>query len=226
MTEPTAAEVKEREHWRVTIRPTVFPNELLPLSECREVVQKSQVRLRGWYYPHIGNQGIVNGESWVESSGAFKGHFEYWRLHQSGQFAHLFAYAEDGEDVTSARLEQARRGLEVVTTVYRFTEILTFASRLASKGVLTPAAEISIQLTGTQGRELFFYEPGRYLSLAYTCLVPSLTFSATVSTEDLMGRPDELALDGAVYVLERFNWHEVARGVLAEDQKRLLERRF
>ena len=215
------------DHWRVRIFPTHHEGKRVEsLRDAKEIVDKSQVRLRGWYYPHIDREGIVPGDGWVESSGDFRGHLEYWRFYLSGQYLHLMAYPEDEEDTTAQRLPPGVRGLEVVTTVYRFTEIFTFASRLATKGILDPGATVSVTLSGTEGRQLFFYEAGRYLSLDYRCRVPSLTVERSVAASDLMARADEIAIDASVHVLERFGWLDVGRGVLLEDQKRFLERRF
>ncbi len=85
-------------YWRVHIRPTQFETTRVEsLARCHEILGDSSVRLRGWDYPHLGHRELANGEDWVESGADFRGHVEYWRFYQSGQFVHHFAFEEDYE---------------------------------------------------------------------------------------------------------------------------------
>jgi hypothetical protein len=220
--EERLAKIHSTGYWRVNIRPTKFESERIPsLAKCRDILQTSIVQLRGWDYPHLDNTETANGQDWVESGCDFLSHIEYWRLYQSGQFVHQFACIEDHE-ASSAHI----RGLEVISTLYTVTEIFEFAGRLAIRGVFSPEAEMSITLAGMEGRKLFLWSPERSLNRLYVCCIPEIAFSKTFTEAEISARASELALDTTVWIFERFNWIEVPRQVLAEDQKRFLERRL
>lgn len=224
--------IHSKGHWRVNIHPTRFERSRIPtLTKCREILRNSVVQLRGWDYPHFDYDETTNGEDWIESSCDFQGLIEYWRFYQSGQFIHHFAFREDYElDPNKLSMDvppsPSGRYLSILSSLYRVTEIYEFAARLASKSVLSPAVEISIKLVGTKERQLFFWNPGRYLRKAYICQIPEMTLTNTYSMPDLLSHANELALDATGWIFERFNWAEVPRGVLSEDQKKLLERRL
>jgi len=208
-------------YWRVNIRPTRFEKERIgSLAECKEVVEACQVQLRGWYYPHIDQVGTKNGLDWVESW-ADNGNIEYWRFHQSAQFIHHLACREDHE-----LNEPPGSLLSILIAVYTVTEIFEFASRLATRGLLAPAAEISITLHGMEGRKLFFWNnPERALYDDYISQISEIPFSRTFEEAEVRSRSTELALEAIFWIFERFNW-TAPKEVLAEDQSRLLERRL
>ncbi len=220
-------------YWRVSLRPTRGDEGRIPaLSWCRESLAQSSVHLRGWDYPHVGHRELANGQDWVESGADFHGHVEYWRFYQSGQFVHHFAFEEDYEldpDQLPPGIREpspSRRYSSILSALYRITEVFEFAARLASKNVLSPEAEISIKLAGTEGRQLFFWDLGRSLHDDYICNIPEITLSDTYSEDELLARADQLALTTTGGLFERFNWAQVPLRVFAQDQANLLERKL
>ena len=75
------------------------------------------------------------------------------------------------------------------------------------------------------GRKVISWDRGRYLSMDYVCALESITYSRSLDTADLVADSAKIALEGTVFVLERFNWLDVPTGILAEEQSKLLERR-
>lgn len=209
-------------YWRVLIRPTQYREDRIPtLSACRQTLEDSVVRLRGWDYPHIDHEHTQNRQSWMESSVDWlHGHIEYWRFYQSGQFIHYFAMREDYED-SSRNI----KGLDFVNTIYTFTEIFEFAARLAARGVLSPSAEVSAHLHGCDGRRIFSWDRGRYLR-EYMSTEPVIRFSETLPESTLLSEAASFAVRATVFVFERFNWTEAPEGLLVEEQAKLLERRL
>jgi len=218
---PILDKIQAKGFWRVVLRPTVYAEKRVPtLTSCRQIVEASTVRLRGWDYPHMGT--VDNKQSWVESSEDWlHGHIEFWRFYQSGQFVHHFAMSEDYEESSKDRL-----GLDFVNTLYRFTETLEFSARLAAREVLSPGANLRVELHGCEGRRLISWDPGRMLSGTFISSLPVIAFDAAVTEADLLGRSAEIAVDATVDVLERFNWSDVPREILAAEQTRFLERRL
>src|SRR5207249_11591560 len=98
--EELLARIKLRGHWKTIIRPLRYESERIPsLSTATRLVAESQVRFRGWYFPHIeggrhGRAPSARANS-IEAYTEWSDVKEYWRLHQSGQFVHLSAFGED-----------------------------------------------------------------------------------------------------------------------------------
>lgn len=227
--------VKSRGYWDVIIRPTEFARERLTLQQCKELVDECKVRLRGWYYPHISRRHPpqVGGVDYVESLIDWSGYIEIWRMYQSGQFTHLFGCREDwlGERtgiLATSRYSDIQPGsvLGVVMTLFSMTEIYEFASRLAEKELFDQNAFLSITIHGMNGRRLIFFDDKRTLFEDYICQINDLPQKKTVRITDLLGKGREMALDDTIWVLHRFNWMNVSRDMLREDQEKLYERRL
>src|SRR5688500_17704073 len=88
--------VRSGPYWRIRLRPAEYKPDRLSLPECESIVDARQVRLRGWYYPHVTHRAEAweRGEDFVANHVAFGGHIEYWRMYQSGQFVHLLGVRE------------------------------------------------------------------------------------------------------------------------------------
>jgi hypothetical protein len=214
--------IHSRGYWRVLIRPTRHLENRFPsLSECRRILEESVVRLRGWDYPHIHDEHIVNRQNWIESGVDWEyGHIEYWRFYQSAQFIHHFAMREEYEAAS-----RDAKGLDFINTVYTFTEIFEFAARLAAKDLLSPSAEIGVELHGCDGRRIISWDRGRYVR-DHVSSEPVISVSQVVSDRTLLTESARLAIDASMFVFERFNWMDAPRGILGEEQAKLLDRRL
>jgi hypothetical protein len=227
------AEIHETGYWRVIIRPTVFEERRIPkLSQCWRIVDESQVRLRGWYYPYIDRDERVLGGNWIQSGSKRANHVELWRFFQSGQFVHHRALPEDRDLSGGARngqsfgvLPHEARIVSFLGLIYTMTEILVFARNLAFREALDPAADILIELHGVNGHSLWAPN-GRFLGVRLMATADPICWHQTVPTATLLATADDLALDAIEHVLERFGWDDPPRRILAEEQQRLLERRL
>lgn len=223
--------IKTRGYWDVNIRPTEFlDNRVESLGRCKEIVQELSVQLRGWDYPHFDNNNPpTSGIDFVEQSFDWQDYIEFWRYYQSGQFIHYFGMYEDWQDQRtlwgSGLTNKPGEILSIIGAVYHFTEIYEFACRLALKGYLAKSCKLSITLHGTKGRTLSMLDPRRFLSANYRSALDVIPHDVSVRSENLIAKSAELALDHAVWVFQRFNWDNVGRGVLQEDQRKLIERR-
>ena len=196
------------------------------LTGCERIVRASAVRLRGRGYPVVPDGQFARGQDWIEASAesTSTGSIEHWRFFQSGQFVHHFACNEDYEPSYSIIFpSQAREGraLLVLGSLFTLTEIFEFTARLARRDVLVPGAELSIKLFGTRERCLVFTEPREFLG---RCQIDSIEYPLkTVSTQELLARAPELALEAAEWIFERFGAN-FSRELLAQEQQRLLQR--
>jgi len=220
--------IKSKGYWRVNIRPTKFERfQIESPRRCWELVESSKVSLRGWDYPYVGQKEKIDGEDSTQSGFDLDrfGHMELWRFYQSGQFIHYFACKEDYR-MPNRIGQDSSGGMSILSTLYSVTEIFEFAARLAQKEVLKPKLQISIELVGMENRELFFWSANRDLTLRYTCDTGEMSFKEELSLTEIMAEGHNKALDITVRILEKFNWQNPPRSVLAEDQQRFLQRRL
>lgn len=232
--------VKQKGFWRINIKPTEFIEQRLStIEDCVDTINTCKVVLRGWDYPHIDKTGVnVSGNDSIESSCDWEegGHFEYWRLYQSGQFVHYFSmredYVIDEEQLKKIQFNyhtSAKKFLSIISTLFSITEIFEFAQRLMEKGVMGDEVEIVIELGDIEGRQLFFWDSfSRHLSQNYICAFrdENIIVKRVVKKEELLSGGKEMALDACMEVFKKFGWLKVLKQAFVEDQKKFLERRL
>jgi len=236
MTEPIpavqeiVAKIKSQGFWEITIRPLKFnKTRIESLNECKLLIEENKVRLRGWDYPHISNKyGVRSGKDWVENLTDWSDKVEIWRMYQSGQFVHLFGCREDwwGEVRifwSKQTYTTPRYGLSLLSTLYTFTEIYEFAARLAKRNVFDDFLNISTTLHGMKARRLVTLDMNRSLNDNHICDIDEISLSKTPTVEQVIGKSNEYAIDGTLAVFERFNWLNVPKQVLEEEQSKFLK---
>jgi hypothetical protein len=227
--------IRSRGFWEIIIRPLNFEEERIKdLSKCRDIVEKSNVRLRGWNYPHVGTRNPpYYGMDYVEGVVDWDIHKEFWRMFQSGQFVHLFGCWEDWFDEEVPLIGyskyhnlEPRSVLGVILTLYTFTEIYEFAARLAQENLFGESVHLSISLHGMKNRKLTCFEVGRHLFADYVCHIENIKREKEIPVEALLGNGHEIALDETLEIFKRFNWDSPSRDVFRKDQQSLLKGKF
>ena len=218
--------IKSTGYWRVNIRPTKFEQlRIDPRKRCWEIAESCRVYLRGWDYPAVHDKERFFEKDYVQSGADFEGMVELWRLYQSGQFIHYFSCMEDYRMHEAPKMFQpkkADRGLGILSTVYRVTEIFEFATRLAQKEVLQPGLQISIKLVGMSSRELFYWDRFAFPNI---CQDDEIAVEREFSTGEIIANSRVGALDAILEIFGHFGW-EPLQQIIAEDQRRFLERRL
>jgi len=226
--------IKESAHWRVVLRPGEFKKERIGrLSELWKIVEETRVRFRGWDYPHISHrqEERVIGADYIGCWCRIERHIEYWRFYQSGQFIHLFAFKECDPmyakilheylvkevPFTSQQLNLISGFIDITSSIYTFTEIFEFASRLAQREVLYPECQIIIGMHNIMGWALSFSDFGRALYDLYIAKDEPLEKSWQLTSEDLITRTRELAIEASLWFFERFGL-EMLKRVIADIQ--------
>ncbi len=220
MTLDIIEKIKERGYWHIVIRPIGYKKErIASLRQCKEIVQKSTVSLRGWNYPEHGEEFISNGLDYVQSIVDWRNHIEFWRMYQSGQFVNFLAlWEEDWTGIESGKY------LEILNTLYSLTEFYEFASRLAEKELFSDGLTIRIDLNKTMNRKLFISAWGRTLHREYICNIDVLPHKLELSQEEILGKARELALKHTLWIFERFSWSaEHLPKLLKDDQDKFLK---
>lgn len=215
--------IRAQGHWRVVMRPAVFDEERIPtLSACEQLVDKCQVRQRGWYFPHTDSSRLQRRLNYIELETDFPLHPEAWRLYQSGQFVFWRALGEDNIPGGSV---QPGQWLGVLATLYELSEVYEFSARLGQEGVLSDRFVLDITLSGLQGRSMEFESHGRSMGTECTCIESELPRAKTYRTVEYVPRARELALQHFLWITERFQCPGTER-VFRRDQEKFFEGRY
>src|SRR5882672_11668860 len=138
----TLQKIRQHGYWQIRFLPSEPLIRDLERQEIREILTKSSISLRGWNYPHIPVHNNDHEELYLSGD-----HFEGWidwnifkeifRVYDNGQYFHLFGAYEDwwseNDDLPSDhpyKKVQVGKTLEVVSVVYRITEIFAFLRNL------------------------------------------------------------------------------------------------
>ena len=211
-------EVRGGPHWKVVIHPQEFVEErIATLAGCVDAIKESQVRLRGWPYPHLDYENMERGEDWIASRVTFEEQREYWRFYQSGLFVHYFGFREDRPSWRSEIEGRYRTWglaadgfspngfLDVDNALYTFTEIFEFTARLRATGALGARHEAPVVRIGMY----------QIKNRALSATLPRVVDPAQATTEPLehswrvggLGTRDEAAgqaREATRWFLERF----------------------
>lgn len=221
----TEEKIRSRGHWRVLIRPNEFIEDRVDLPTLAEIVTRSQVRLRGWYFPHIKGE-FQPGRDYIAQATAWDYHLESWRFYTSGQFADLIAINDDWRDISSLHPpnEGWRPGvvLSVWNPLYRFTEFFEFAARLALSDAGSESMVVEITTNGLGGRHLVVDDPRRSsFDREYVAGVPEHTYRRVYRREELVAQARIEAVRATRDLLHRFGWLAVTEEFLSGYQEEL-----
>jgi len=246
MSEDIIKTIKEKGYWRVVIRPTqsFYRSDRFDISGLANIVKDTKVCLRGWDYPHVdsNNSNPITQNS-ISNECKFECHIEHWELMTSGQFVHIFSMKENyriderkANEIRSdfiSDIDKAKninKFFEVVSAVYRLTEMYLFASNLAQleQNKDVDEFEIIIELYDVKDRMLFIWDWGRSLLSPYICNLQDgkISFSEIYKKDDLIAQFNSYSLEKIIKIFQMFGWENPNKQVLREDQKKLLERRL
>ena len=229
-------EIKSRGYWRVEIHSTEYQEKRLSSrAAMQNLLSGATVSLRGWPYPYFRAEETTYNGKWLEGQVKWSFYREYWRLYESGQWLHfkgLYGAWLTREILFEGRspLPPQHAGYLAVRgdILYTLTEIFRFAVGLAQGGVLDPTAFLSIQLHNTRDCMLFeSFE--RFFHYKYVNQSDRpIEQQHNLPVSELSGVADQMALEMAIKIFSVFDWvpSEAAVRTLAEDQKKLIERRL
>jgi hypothetical protein len=225
--------IKSRGYWRINFQPRKLIPEKLTHSNCREVVQKSQVRLRGWDYPFFPNknddeQGSAPSGEFFEAWIDWWNHIEYWRMYRSHQFIHYLALREDWlekSDWSRALAQQISPGQVIGTggTIWQMTEVFEFLSRLGRAEFYPSGAVVSISLENTSDRQLWVDDPQRMpFFTAKKTGASRIEITREVDPSDFISQGVDIARSTILEFFDHFGWDQVSDANIRADQERFL----
>lgn len=139
-------------HRKATIRPLAFDaNRVSDFLTLRRIVGDSHVRHFEWHCPSFDQSGGQSGANWFGDS--FDGELpESWRLYQSGQFVHFWAFSNELSDDAIQRGIRPDRVISASSAVNYLTCVYEFAAKIASTEVGDQTIVIETSANNLSGR--------------------------------------------------------------------------
>lgn len=203
--------IKSKGYWRVAIRPHTFKKtRITELKSLYPLLEKTSVQFRGWDFPHLDpNNRPLIGLDWVGQECDYGDILEVWRFYQSGQFIHISNVRYDWLDL-SKWMRDWKPGTAVLgigETVFRFTEIFEFGSRLALTDAGDDQMHFEITVSGLRNRALWVDSHNRMpVRQSYTATIEAFPYEIDLPRTELIAAPRELALKPATELFQRFGW--------------------
>ncbi len=199
------------------------------------------MHLRGWDYPHIGKDGEHSrGNNFIASWSNFMGHREYWRFWQSGQFLHLFSVREFTEPDFKNDLESSMKMflshnnqinwgeikgyIEFVNSIYIFTEIFEFASRLCRNNIYENYLTFDISITGINNFILASDRTRDWHSL-YKYGEDIISGTWNIDSEELSMNSSQLSREKILWFFDKFGFNP-SMDLIKEIQGNFLSGKF
>jgi hypothetical protein len=236
--------IQERGYFEFIFEPAIYNEKLLCKedSNCgakvKSILDRTQVQLRGWYYPHINKASkshqdapyvVDNGvEQWI----IWEMHREVWKMFFSGQFVHRFALIEDwlkesgwykNADIKPGEV------LDVIGVIYRFVEITQFTKNLYEEGFLDcDGGKITISLFNTKNRSLqiVFDKARAGLLNEYKTRIDPVRVEKIFSKKEILENAEDISIQLCTEFFSFFNWDNQPLQVFRDEQKKFLSRQI
>jgi hypothetical protein len=222
LAERLGRDLESQGHVQLISYPTTYAQRIATVSETRAIVEKSEVSLRGWNFPHTSRQDTSAFADGTESVTAWSRYREGYRIHRSGLFVWKRVFWEDVEE---KRSESGKRLLSFVSLIWSFTEYLLFLARLYETVAADATIHIQITLYGCKDRELASFEPLVDLWPGKVSREDTIPQVQDVQVVELRAAHQDIAGRMAKHVFQVFNWDDVADETIKQWQAKLLKRR-
>lgn len=231
--EDTKQKIDNVGNMKVIFEPLVYKKDRIQKRNLQEILEKNQVNLRGWSFPHIPKEdrddckkpySIENG---VEFYTSWQNMLEIFRLYQSGQFLAKFALREDTLGEVHGKKLDAGKYLDFLGLIYRITEIVSFIKNLIENTDIE-GGRLTIELHKVKDRELESIFSQNILSFeaGYVCRMNKISTTQEFDREKISNKYLEVGLEFIKVIFDDFNWRNYSEQMIKTHQENLLGRRM
>jgi hypothetical protein len=227
------ASIKSEPHWRVEIRPQRYKRDRVPYGDLEDVVKAAQVRLRGWYFPHISRDPAhrVNGSNYFGCWSDSDKELEFWQFSESAFLFSLRVVRETIPMFSQQRAERIERvrvragsslhpyegpingTLDIIAFAYTIAECFEFAKRLVERLELNEPIMVNVGLRNIQGFVLST-EMARSLYDLYQAHEADISNSWTVDAGELRKSSLRFSVEATKWFFNRFGWRNASDTVI------------
>jgi hypothetical protein len=138
--------------WKITTKPKEYKQERVNNDLLYEIIQRSQVSLRGWYFPHVSSTHIQYLQDGVGSYVNSPRHQESFSAYTNGLFTFHRVFWEDLENSSYKQMEV--KAFDFKNVIWSITEFFIFFKRFYED--IAPGEEIEIQISANniKGRQI------------------------------------------------------------------------
>jgi hypothetical protein len=224
LAEQLGKELQEHGYVEVVAYPTTYdPKRIRTIPEARALIERSEVNLRGWNFPHTDKEQAGAFAEGAESSTIRDRYREGYRLYRSGLYVWNRVYWEDTQGRQS---KSGKKALSFVSAIWSFTEYLLFLARLYE--MVAPDASVYVQITlhGCKDRELAAFDPEVTWWEGNVSREGVISQAENLQVVELRASHLDVAAKMVKHVFHVFNWADVQDKVIANWQQKLLRREF
>jgi hypothetical protein len=205
-------------HWFFELAPLPHhASRINTQARLREIVQDSEVALRGWTFPHSDRERFTPFESGRESVTHWATHHEAFRAFKNGLFVWRQELREDHS-------EHYAQSVSYVSAMYTIMEFFVFADRYVA--LLPDVERVSLRfgINGLRGRRLYADANVQFWQ-KYTASADRYEQVYDGPVAELRAGIQELAARAAKELFDLFD-ADVSIETIKDWQAKFLERRF
>lgn len=229
--------IMQKPYWQIIIRPENYEADLIPsITGCSQYIERTRVRLGGWFYPcrifrpSLSGRGSNWIAGWIDDSMTRP---EYWRIYQSGQFAHLLNFGNQSGDelkkikyylqqFSSYDVQKDVPGyVAIPDIIFNMTGMYEFAARLCQSNVYRGMVTFQVKLMGIKDFALAQPESLFGFNGFHQTTENLLEHSTSVSSADLVAHSQGCAIKSVVWFTERFGWDDPPVSAFTQSQQSL-----
>jgi len=216
-------ELKKFGYWEVYAYPSYYKlNRVADQKVMKELIRKSEVRLRGWNFPHTDSHGNAsNFTRGRQSYTVWERYREGYRAYKSGLFVWKRAFWEDiGEHGG-----EGKPILSFISAIWSITEFFLFFKRYYEEIALGEDLHIKIVLNGTKDRSLVALGSNVF-PLSDYCVAKEnpIFFEEDLKVVELKASYKEIANRMIKEIFLVFNSEEITEKTIDQWQTKLIER--
>lgn len=207
--------------WEVYAYPTTYKKtRLAEPQEVKRRLNTSEVRLRGWYFPHADKVDAKYFNDGFQSTTTWQRYHEGYRAYQSGLFVWKRVLPEDLEETKD---KNGRRILSFIGAIWEVTEIFLFLRRYYETQPLVEGIRVRLILNGTLKRSLTSLDPGFHLFGDMICAEPRIVVQQDISLAELKASAEDLANRTIRRIFLMFGWDDAEEEMVRGHQRKLIE---
>jgi hypothetical protein len=210
--------------WKVCVYPSGYsPKRISDQKAIKDLIDKSEVNLRGWNFPHTDAHGnAANFLKGRQSYTMWDRYSEAYRAYESGLFIWSRVFWEDKEE----RKSEGKPVLDFISAIWSLTEFLLFVKRYYEAIIADGDLHLEITLHETEERRLVALAPLVHIWGDHISRENVITLQEDMQVVTVRASYKEIANRLARQLFAIFNWDDASENMIEGWQMKLLERKF
>ncbi len=216
--------LKKYGYWEIRAYPADYNSKRIPDQiKIKELIEKSEVHLRGWNFPHTDSHGNAsNFSKGRQSYNIWERYMEGYRAYKSGLFVWKRAFWEDIKEFN----DEAKFILSFVNAIWSITEFILFFKRYYEKIALESNLHIEIILHKTKDRKLSSLDFDCLLGDYYIAKENSIFIEENFKVINLKTSYKKIANQIVREIFLLFNCNDINETTIDQWQTKLIKRNF